>query len=161
MYGAVTLIASCLQLKYYHSKNYKVAFKMGTAVTVISFFQFVVFYLLLTARLLQELYLPVTFLLIIASASYGILLAFSESGKRRWLKTGGIFIAIACIVLLVTAIRTMLPDVDVDTKITLENFVQWASAANAIAPIFFLANLLDENKKLKVLHIFRGVPSSF
>src|SRR5688572_27390193 len=52
--SVVWLIAAFILLKYYHFKQYRFAFRTATAHAVLSFFQVVVLYAVLTARLLQN-----------------------------------------------------------------------------------------------------------
>ena len=149
VYSVIALIQSCLLLKYYHAKNYNITFKAGIVVTVLGVCQAVVLYFLLTTRRLEMLYIPIAFLLIIASILYGISMTFSISGTRRWLKITGIFLIVSSTVLLFAGLGTVLPAVDTNTKSILQNVVEWTSAINALGPVFILANFVDELKNLQ------------
>jgi pimeloyl-ACP methyl ester carboxylesterase len=95
------------------------------------------------------LYAPVLFLLFISSIIYGISLIFSVSGERGWLKIAGIFTLALSATLLLSGVATLMPDFRANTKITFQDIMDWASAASALAPVFILANFVDEIKNLK------------
>jgi len=144
----IGLAGSLFLLKYYHSRKYGFAFKSGIVVTVITFCQFIVLYIILVARELQSIYLPIVFLVLAADIVYAISLIFSNAGKRPWLKAAGVFTLIISVVILSAGIGSMLSQ-DVSTKLTLQEILQWASVAYTLIPLFFILNFLSEISSLK------------
>ena len=139
----IGLVGSFFILKYYHYKKFDFTFKTGIVVTFLSVCQFIVLYTILVSRKLQDFYLPIAFLVLAAGIVYSISLIFSEAGKRPWLKASGVSLLIISLVIAAAAIGGMISQ-NVETKISLQKTVQWASLAYALGPIFFIMNFRSE-----------------
>lgn len=144
----VGLVASLLMLKYYHAMNYRFAFKAGVAFTASTFIQFIIMCCILFWRDLISFYLPVAFLAVVVGMIYAISLMSSNAGKRRWLKTDGVFMLVVSIVLFITGIGSITSQ-DVGVKTTLQKIVQYVSIAYTLGPVFFILNFLSELRDLK------------
>jgi len=144
----VGLVGSLFLLKYFHFKKYGYAFMLGMVATVATVCQFIVLYAILVARTLEAFYLPIVYLTIIATMVLGASLIFSEAGKKPWLKVAGIFILIFGVVLVSAGTADLLAQ-DLNTKVTLQNILKWASVGYPLSSVFFLGNFVSEVRSLK------------
>jgi predicted esterase len=141
----IGLAGSLLMLKYYHSRKYRFTFITAALVTTLTFCQFIVLYVIIVARELQNFYIPIAFLVLAAGIAYSTSLIFSDAGKRFWLKTAGVLILIISIILVSAGTGSMVSQ-DVSTKLTLQKILQWASVGYTLIPIFFILNFLSESR---------------
>ena len=144
----VGLAGSVFFLKYFHFKKYGFAFKIGIVATVAIVCQFIVLYAILAAGKLQAFYLPIAYLTILAALAFAVSLIFSEAGKKPWLKAAGISILIFGIVLVSAATADLLAQ-DVNTKVTLQKILKWASVGYQLSSVFFIGNFVSEVRSLK------------
>ena len=93
-FGMLTL------LKYYHQKKFKLAFLTGIIYTILTLWQvYNVYNLLLSGEHNDNLMLSIK-LMFGAGFIYGLVIAFSDAGKRLWLKMAGTSGALLNLILL-------------------------------------------------------------
>jgi predicted esterase len=146
----IGLVGSLFMLKYYRFRKYDFTFKTGVIVTALTFCLFMLLYLiLLVVGKFQSLYLPIAYLVVVASIVYAISLIFSKAGKRPWLKTTGFFMLLVALILLAAGTVSILSQ-DVGIKATMQKILQWASAGYTLISFLFIMNFLSEIKALKL-----------
>jgi pimeloyl-ACP methyl ester carboxylesterase len=136
---------SLILARYYYDKRYVFSFWMIMASVIASFFQFVIFYRILLTRELSSAYIVATAVGLALSIVYSIGLIFSEAGKRRWLKTAGIF---NLGVQLATTSSFILAATSVSVRLdgTSEQIEQWLTLISSVGFAFFLLNFIQEKK---------------
>jgi hypothetical protein len=148
VFNVIWLIGSLIQLRYYRYKKYGLAFNTAVFVVASTVCQLIILYAILRARLLQNMYVPITFLVILTGLANGIVLIFSIAANRPWLKAAGVFISVVCTVLLSAGIGTVLPQA-VGLNPLLQQILKWASVAYSLTPIFLMLNFMSELRLLK------------
>jgi pimeloyl-ACP methyl ester carboxylesterase len=144
-FALITVIGSLFLLKYYHHRKYDFAFWAIIIATLTALFQFtIVFNLMMGVREMANFYIPVVLATLAASILYGLSLAFSDAGKRPWLKAAGFFTLVLGVILVSAIIWSIPPDVEKNAM--MERITKWTSLASSLAPIFLIMNFLDELK---------------
>lgn len=139
----VTLTWSLLILKYYYDKKYPLAFWTLAAWTVISLFQFFLFYNLLATRELAISYLIATLLLLTTGILYALSLIFSATRERLWLKTAGTLqLLLGATMILSFTWAAVSVSARLNGKI--EALEQWITLVSSLIPFFFILNFLSE-----------------
>jgi pimeloyl-ACP methyl ester carboxylesterase len=142
----VGIIASILILKYYHYKQYTLAFIFGIIAMIAGVCQAVVFFMI---RLLQTLFIPSHIFLAAAGIFYGIALIFSKAGERIWLRAAGIVMTVHGSIYLSTLIwATISPEI-INSPPVVKIF-QWISIKYAVIPLMFIMNFIREPEISKV-----------
>lgn len=139
----ITLTWSLLMLKYYHGRQYQLAFWTLAASIAASLFQFYLFYNLIITRELSMAYVVATALLLAAGILHAITLIFSAAGKRPWLKTAGILHVALGITMALSFVWAV---VSVSARVngSIERLEQWIALSSSLIPILFMCNFLSE-----------------
>ena len=91
-YSGLSLVSLLVFLNYFHFKKYILAFWAVVVNLLAGIFQFVTFIgLFLGAREWMNIYLAAQLLTLGTAILFGLVLIFSNTGKRFWLKFAGIF----------------------------------------------------------------------
>ena len=145
----ISLFWILILLRYFHHKNYWFTFFTGILAAIASLCHTILFYNLLVGREIMS-YLPFTFMATMGAGIilYGLSLIFSAAGNRPWLKIAGICIFFLDLFLLITGVWALQTG-DIETKITMEKYQQWASLAGNIIPLLFILNFWSEQQEEK------------
>lgn len=147
--NVISLVGTVVLLLYYHHKKFQPVFWMGLISQIMVVLQFVLVYsMLMGNQQLGNYYVPAHLAVVLSGVVYALTLIFTEAGKRRWLRAGGIFILIVGLVLLAVVIWYMSPPNPAKIA-TVEKIHQWISLVAALIPILFILNFLDEQRALK------------
>jgi pimeloyl-ACP methyl ester carboxylesterase len=144
--SGVQIVASIFVLKYYRYKKYELVFVAGVIVTIASFCQSIIIYMI---RLLQTLYIPSLIFFAAAGVFYGIGLIFSNAGERIWLKAAGIVLLVTCLIYL-SVIFWITISAEIRYSPVVVMISQWTSLLHAFVPVMLIMNFLNELKISKV-----------
>ncbi len=146
--SAVTFITASFLLRYYHHKTYRLTFYTGLIDILATICFCIVIYNILMGGVLRNYYIPAFVATMVTGIVYGGSLAFSASGKRRWLKTAGL--SFLLLKLMLAAVFTWsVTSQDALRFETTEKIVQWLSFVGSLIPIPYILNFLSELKTLK------------
>lgn len=144
----IELIVLSVLLKYFHHKRYKYAFYAGLVSGVLFLLHYTISYNFLLGKDLGNI-LRFTYLLYVGGGlAYGISLALSMAGERRWLKRAGIVISVFSLVILTLYIIIVSP-ANVEIRVTLANVLRWVYLFGTIVPILMILNFQSELKEEK------------
>jgi pimeloyl-ACP methyl ester carboxylesterase len=145
------LTSSVILLKYYHYKKYDVVFWTAMVATITMLVFFTIVFVSIMAWVSRarggDYYLIGVFAALGTVILYAITLIFSHSGKRPWLKAGGVFTLIYYVLIMFSVIWG-LNSREVMANGTIEKIQQWAGLAGTLLPVFFVANFLAEVRTL-------------
>ena len=148
------IIGSILLLYYYYCQDLRFAFFTGTVAIITYLGYSTVAFIIVISRELESYYLPVSLVYLCATMLYAGSLIFSNTRKKFWLKSAGVYAFIVSVVLLLTLIELMyVKDVGV-TGISVK-IAQWASLAGYFVPVLFIMNFLSELRMLNEENVDR------
>lgn len=133
VFHIVSMTGVIMVLKYYHYRKYLAAFYTGIAAAIASFCYSIVFFTMLFSPALRSYYLPVALVYLLLNIIHALILLFSKTRERAWLRIAGAYMLVIGIVLLATIIWPL---------------TQWASLAGSFISIPFMINFLRERKDL-------------
>ncbi|MDB4919155.1 MAG: peptidase-like protein [Mucilaginibacter sp.] len=147
--GNITaFIGSILLLKYYYDRNYRLAFFTGVIVVITNLGYTTVLYIALTSGELRSYYMPAVLLNLCAIIVYAVVLIFSNTRKRFWLKLVGFCGLVIGLVLVSALIGGMYPKnawiINIFGKIA-----QWSPIAWYLVDVMFIMNFVGEFRTLK------------
>ncbi|SDE74537.1 Dienelactone hydrolase family protein [Mucilaginibacter pineti] len=134
-------------LKYYHYQKYWAAFYTGIMATIASLGYNVIFLTMLLSRSSSNYYVPAILISLCITIIYALILIFSGTGKKTWLRIGGAYILVLGLI-LAPSIGWSLLSKDVQLNSILAKVAQWASMAGGLVPIPFMIHFLGEIKLL-------------
>lgn len=147
--SCLIFLASFVYINYFYFKKYIAAFWAAVANAIAGLVQFVVFVGLLTGkREWVSLYIPIELLLLVTITLLGLILIFSNAGKRPWLKFVGIYYVIIGVILMAVGIW-YLNSVTTVVLSVLEQTTKWAFLLGFIGPVMMMMNFLEEKKELR------------
>jgi hypothetical protein len=141
-------IGSILLLKYYYDRNYRFAFFAGVIVVITNLGYTTVLYIALTSGELRSYYMPAVLLNLCAIIVYAVVLIFSNTRKRFWLKLTGFCGLVIGLVLVSALIGGMYPK-NVWIISMLGKIAQWSSIAWCLVNVMFIMNFVGELRTLK------------
>ena len=122
----LSLVSLLILLNYYRVKKYRWALGVGIVAGLAGL-----------AQLIAMNYAPVMFMALGTGLIYGLVLIFSETSSRPWLKIAGIVMLVVEGILIITWFRN--PGVE-----NIERTHQWTILANSFVPVAFLLNFWSE-----------------
>lgn len=133
-------------LRYYYLKKFNMAFLAGIIYTLFVLWQVVhVYKLLQSGEQNDYLMLSIKFMLG-AGFFYGLVITFSDAGKRFWLKLAGIFGALLNLFFLALYLWG-LDFSDGADLVLMENLHKWTALAINIIPVCYILNFWNEYKE--------------
>ena len=148
-YSLLSLLSLLVYLNYFHFKRYSLAFWASVVNFSAGLFQFITFFgWSMAAKEWMNIYLVAQLLSLGTAILFGLVLIFSDAGRRFWLKFAGIFFVIIGIVVM-TATIWYIDSTAADKLTTLEQILKWALLISCIGPIMIVMNFLDEQKQLR------------
>lgn len=133
-------------LKYYHYKKYRAAFLMVIVTAIISLCHFVITYSMLTGDSTLTGYYTITYVLVMAtSILFALVLVFSRTAERPWLKVAGIFAITHSITIMATFIWTINAQ-SLHVRAALEAVHRWGGATASLILVLYIVNFLSEMK---------------
>ena len=142
----ITLAASLVILKYYHFKQYQLAFGGGIVATVTQTCFALLVYGTMRGMDWGQYYLPTYMVSLGAGILYAVTLVLAPAGKRPWLRITGSLMLIIGSILLVAVASFALQRLNF---VEVESIHQWTSLVTMLLPGFFMINFFAELKHLR------------
>jgi predicted esterase len=152
--SAVALVCSLITLKYYHHKQYQLAFWTLAINTVASVLHTFIFYHALKVKELTAYFIITVLVTLVTGVVHGISLIWSRAGERPWLKGSGIFLSVHQIFLLTSTIIA-LSFISVRINGTTEKMEQWAALIASFGPVLLVMNFRSERVMAKDANPYR------
>jgi pimeloyl-ACP methyl ester carboxylesterase len=146
--SAVALICALMMLKYYHHKQYQLAFwtlAINTAASVVHSF---VFYNALKVKELTGYFIITVLVALVTGIVYGISLICSRAGEKPWLKAAGAFLGVHGAFLLTSTIIA-LSFINVRLNGTTAKMEQWSALIGSLGPVLLIMNFRSERVMAK------------
>lgn len=144
----VALVSSLMLLKYYHYKEYRVAFWTLIVSLAAGVFHFVIFYKTLKTKELSLYFFAAILLVMVTGIVYGISLIFSKVRERPWLKAAGVFVFVLALCSLASVIWAI-SSVSARANGSIAKLEQWGSLIGSFAPLLFIMNFRNERTTAK------------
>ncbi len=144
----VSLIGFLFCLKYYHAKEYSIAFWTGVLATVVNIAMVSVGYALLLHFREFEKYRPLVLTVFSGTSfAYALALIFSKVSQRFWLKIASIWGLILAVILMATYSLILLY-LERWSNEVLDKINQGAFLASTLLPVLYILNFREEAKAL-------------
>lgn len=138
----VAMIGVIVVLKYYRYQKYWAAFYTGMVATIASLCYAGIFFIMLLSRSSSNYYIPLLFIYLFISIVYAVILIFSATGKRNWLRIAGVYMLVITLVLVLSIGWPMLSK-DVQLNSILGKIAQWTSMAGSLISVPFIMHFLS------------------
>ncbi|WP_184548366.1 dienelactone hydrolase family protein [Mucilaginibacter sp. FT3.2] len=145
MMHIVAITGVIIVLKYYHYQKYWAAFYTGMIATIASLCYNAIFLKMLLSRSSSNYYVPVVLISLFITILYTLILIFSSTRKKIWLRIAGAYMLVIGLV-LVLSIGWSLLSKDVQLNGILAKIIQWTSMAGGLASVPFIMHFLSEIK---------------
>jgi len=144
----INLLAIFVLLKYYQRKKYSFTLTLGLVYAVLLVCHYIVVFTMMTAKLLEGLFIYTYPLVLFSAILYALSLIYSNAGRRPWLKTAGVFVLVLGLVQLLSFIWNINTE-NMQDIIALQKVRSWNLLADSLLPIPFIMNFLSERRKLE------------
>lgn len=130
-------------LKYFHYRQYWFAFWTTIFLMMVTIIHTILSTTLIKTSEYTDVYIYGTLALFAVGILQGVSLVLSKTGKRLWLKIGGILLSVLNLIMFLTTIWAF------NSLIALHNgstntIIQWLSLIGSLVPVFFIMNFREE-----------------
>lgn len=145
----VSLIGFLFCLKYFHHKQYRLAFSTGLLAILANVILAGIIYALMLLFKEFASYHPLAIIAVLGtSLVYALTLILTKAGQRFWLKMAGILGLILALILLTIFLLAQFSPENWPRE-TLSKVSQWSNLVSLLLPVFYILNFRDEIKALE------------
>jgi hypothetical protein len=149
MANVISAMGSILLLRYYYYRNQLLAFYTGIISLIATLGQSTIFYMILTAGGSWSGYFaPARLVWLGTVILYAIVLIFSITRRKIWLKSTGMYLLVTGVLLLAITIASRYSP-NVSANILLGKVGQWVTIAGNLGSLLYIMNFLSELNLLK------------
>lgn len=144
----VSLIGFLFCLRYFHHKQYRLAFSTGLLAILANVFLAGVIYALMLLFKEFASYHPLAIIAVLGtSLVYALTLILTKAGQRFWLKMAGILGLILALTLLTIFLLAQSSPENWPRE-TMNKVSQWTNLASLLLPVFYILNFREEIKTM-------------